>query len=138
MHTCTGCRACIEACPTKIIRADKQRYPYIDFRYGECDFCGACAQVCDTEALTEFKAYAAPSTWRWRAQIQDQCLTEKAVVCRSCAEICEQGAIRFQLQAGGIAKPKLDADACNGCGACLSICPVQAVNLTQGEAHVRD
>ena len=133
---CTGCRACIDACPVNIIRADKLRYPYIDFRHGDCDFCAACANSCETEALTAFTPSSVPTTWTWRAKINSHCLTEKAVVCRSCAEICDQVAIHFQLQKGGIAKPMLDTAACNGCGACLTICPVNAIRLTQGEAHV--
>ena len=36
---------------------------------------------------------------------------------------CPMNAIRFRLQLGGVAKPILDLESCNGCGACLSVCP---------------
>ena len=38
-------------------------------------------------------------------------------------------AIRFRLQLGGVAKPILDLESCNGCGACLSVCPTKAIKF---------
>jgi ferredoxin-type protein NapF len=50
-------------------------------------------------------------------------------VCRTCEEECENRAVSFILQTGGIAIPAVDGKLCNGCGACLSSCPVQAVRI---------
>ncbi len=31
---------------------------------------------------------------------------------------------------GGPFQPEIDVDACNGCGACIAVCPVGAVSVT--------
>ena len=36
---------------------------------------------------------------------------------------------RFRLVAGGHALPELELAACNGCGACVAPCPVQAMSV---------
>jgi ferredoxin-type protein NapF len=55
------------------------------------------------------------------------------VVCRSCGEVCDESAIRFKLEVGGIARPLLDQEQCNGCGACFAVCPVRAVRIAPAE-----
>ncbi len=62
------------------------------------------------------------------AVIAATCLSLNATSCRICAEHCEPGAIRFRLELGGRARPSVN-DACDGCGACLPVCPVGAVSL---------
>lgn len=57
------------------------------------------------------------------------CLALNSVVCRSCAEHCEHHAIHFRLAPGGIAIPLVRAERCNGCGACVPICPTSAITL---------
>lgn len=57
------------------------------------------------------------------------CLAANGVVCRSCAESCDAGAIRFRLQLGGIALAELDATRCTGCAECLPACPTRALVL---------
>ena len=128
---CTGCRACVAACPEKIIVMSRRGFPYLDFnrRESECTFCGECAKVCEADALVEFEAEKPPRTWLWQAQIKDSCLAQQKVICRSCGEVCLQTAIVFHLQVGGVAKPELNTEQCNGCGACLSVCPVDAITL---------
>jgi ferredoxin-type protein NapF len=54
----------------------------------------------------------------------------RGVVCRSCGEVCDEGAIRFPLQRGGTAQPTLDPDTCNGCGGCIAVCPVDAIRVS--------
>ncbi len=68
------------------------------------------------------------------AQIGDSCLAMSGVMCESCAESCEHGAIRF-MRRGAIKQPILDADACTGCGDCLSVCPANAISLSTPEAE---
>lgn len=58
------------------------------------------------------------------------CLARQRVECRSCGDACDTRAIRFQLQLGGPALPQVDAQACNGCGDCLRVCPVSALALS--------
>jgi ferredoxin-type protein NapF len=63
------------------------------------------------------------------ADIGAACLALKRVVCRSCGEACEAGAIRVAPRAGGVAVPAVDAAGCTGCGACRDACPAGAVAL---------
>src|SRR6478609_8994218 len=42
---CTGCAACVEACPTGII-STAHGFPTLDFKVGEGTFCGECANAC--------------------------------------------------------------------------------------------
>lgn len=64
-----------------------------------------------------------------RADIGDGCLARRGVTCRTCGERCEAGAITFSLQLGGIALPRIGADACTGCGECIADCPSAAIGL---------
>jgi len=72
------------------------------------------------------------------AQVDLHCLTRQDVLCRACAESCEPAAITFQVEVGGVPRPKIDPTLCTGCGECLSSCPVQAIYLqkrvTKGES----
>ncbi|MBD4688740.1 4Fe-4S dicluster domain-containing protein, partial [Xanthomonas citri pv. citri] len=52
---------------------------------------------------------------------------------RSCGDGCESRAIRFRPALGGIATLQLDLTACNGCGACLSVCPTSAISILRNE-----
>lgn len=61
--------------------------------------------------------------------IAAHCLAERNVVCRSCGEHCADGAIRFSPRLGAAALPAVLADRCTGCGDCLPVCPVGALQL---------
>ena len=63
------------------------------------------------------------------AFITENCLAYGNTVCRSCAEACEPGAIRFRPRLGGAALPEVDAAVCTGCGACVAPCPAKAIGL---------
>lgn len=64
------------------------------------------------------------------------CLTLSGVMCESCADICDDQAIRF-VRRGAIKQPVLDADACSGCGECLSVCPANAISIPSPAAEGR-
>lgn len=64
-----------------------------------------------------------------RVQFSQDCLAQRNVVCRSCAEVCEVGAIRFSPRVGAAALPALQDSTCTGCGECLPICPTHAISL---------
>lgn len=124
-ESCTRCNKCISACDPQIIVKGDGGFPIVDFNHGECTFCYRCAEVCP-EGLFQ------PETekpWKIKAKISKSCLAHHNIECRSCGDLCEVQAIRFRLQVGGVALPILDTDDCNGCGACLSVCPASAITM---------
>ncbi|KUJ86219.1 hypothetical protein AVO45_01520 [Ruegeria marisrubri] len=122
---CTGCGDCARACPEGIIFRDSEGFPVVKLRRGECTFCNACTDACDTGALV------AGNAWPWRARAKASCLSRNGVQCRACQDHCESQAIRFRLQPGGSSQPLFDADLCTGCGACAAPCPVNAIEFTE-------
>ncbi|MCB1960203.1 MAG: ferredoxin-type protein NapF [Rhodocyclaceae bacterium] len=126
IRLCTRCDACIEACPTKLIKAGGGGYPSVDFSRAECTFCGECARVCDSGAIAR-RQDAAP--WGLRARFGAACIAAKGVECRICGESCEAGAVRFRPVLGGISQPEFEIERCTGCGACVAPCPVTAIAM---------
>ncbi|WP_170763915.1 ferredoxin-type protein NapF [Ruegeria lacuscaerulensis] len=123
---CTKCGDCVEACPESVIVIGSDGFPVLHAVEGPCTFCGDCAQACPTDALQIERL----ADWPWRATLQTaSCLSMNGVSCRVCQDNCEQNAISFRLQPGGNAEPSLDANACTGCGACVALCPVDAVAM---------
>lgn len=124
---CRRCDECIRACEEAILVAGDGGFPSVDFRRGECTFCGACVDACDYSALD--RAVSPP--WQLRVTIGSDCLSVKGTTCRTCGDACEQAAIRFQLQTGGRATPILDAARCTGCGSCIAVCPTQVIQIKE-------
>jgi ferredoxin-type protein NapF len=122
---CDGCGKCVAACGNRIIVIGEDSFPVIDFTQGCCTFCGDCARSCPTEAL-QFDADKAP--WHLRVRIAASCLLRSRMLCFSCVEQCEQGAIRLPQIEGQL--PERIATQCNGCGACARSCPVGAISFT--------
>ncbi|MFH0258040.1 ferredoxin-type protein NapF [Vibrio rumoiensis] len=122
---CTQCGKCSNACPEQIIKSSDGGFPRVDFNHGECTFCYRCAEVCP-EPLFHPKTEPA---WQVTADISDLCLAKKNVDCRSCGDSCEPQAIRFKLAVGSVAQPQIETDSCTGCGACVSVCPTNAITI---------
>jgi ferredoxin-type protein NapF len=99
--------------------------PEIDFTLGACTFCADCKSAC-SEGIFDPAALA---PWSYKASIADLCLANRQVMCQSCGDSCAARAIRFTRQAGRVPVPKIDAALCTGCGACVSVCPVEAVQV---------
>jgi ferredoxin-type protein NapF len=124
---CTRCLDCATACPEGIVVKGDGGFPRVDFGRGECTFCGDCATACTAGAL--LKGNGPP--WRLKATISAGCLSERGVSCRSCGDVCDPRAISFTLQLGGRAAVSLEPSYCTGCGACVGVCPVNAINMRQ-------
>jgi ferredoxin-type protein NapF len=120
---CTRCDKCITACETSIIKQGDGGFPEIDFSLGECTFCQKCVDACP-EPVFE-RAQSLP--WSITASIKERCLTYEGVWCQSCKDACDPRAISFIMAVGQVPKPVIDTDACNGCGACVSPCPADAI-----------
>lgn len=124
---CQRCDDCIRACEEAILTTGDGGFPTVDFRRGGCTFCGACVAACTHGAL---HTRISPP-WRLTAVIGDGCLSLKGTTCRSCGDVCEQHAIRFQIQTRGRAAASLDSSRCNGCGYCIATCPVQVIQMKE-------
>lgn len=122
---CTRCEACITRCPEHVLRRDDAGYPAFDPRLGECVFCGDCADACEVAALRREDA----PPWALRAAVaMPQCLNARGIVCASCADACPERAIALPRPSRGGAIT-VDVSACTGCGACVAVCPTDAVTL---------
>ncbi|WP_145108178.1 ferredoxin-type protein NapF [Cereibacter sediminicola] len=128
MARCTGCAACVEACPEAILLMERG-LPQVAFGRGECSFCGACAEACP-EPVFDLTRPAFAQV----AAVGAGCLTLGGVACMACADICPEAAIRLRPRIGGPAVPELAASRCTGCGACVAICPADAVGMQEREA----
>ncbi|MGR5236923.1 ferredoxin-type protein NapF [Vibrio alfacsensis] len=123
---CTRCGKCIEACETKIITKSDGGFPAVNFSHDECTFCYRCADACPEPLfLAETE-----QPWQAKAEISSHCLAKQNVECRSCGDMCDTMAIQFKLELGRVAQPKLNLDECNGCGACVSVCPTSSINVS--------
>ncbi|WP_163558428.1 ferredoxin-type protein NapF [Halomonas sp. NO4] len=123
---CTQCADCVEACETGIIVRDAAGFPQVDFQRGECTFCQACVDVCQAPV---FRDPEREPPWGQVAEIGPACLGPQGIYCRSCGESCETSAIRFVYNAHRVPEPRVDTEACTGCGACVAICPTQAITV---------
>lgn len=117
---CNGCGKCVAVCPHNALRADIFGQPYIDGLSGWCDLCMDCVEVCPTGALV---LPADPlKTKLALAEIdRNQCIAWVATGCRFCYEKCTtlQQAITIDEDY----RPYITESACNGCGACVNVCP---------------
>lgn len=127
LQKCTACNACVDVCEMQILKKGAGGYPEVDFNLGrkECSFCTACVNACEHDVFNDITTLA----WTHKVEIGSGCLTQLGVECRSCEDSCEQRAIRFKRVQTGISMPILTLESCNGCGACLSGCPTEAIQI---------
>jgi len=121
---CTECSDCIAVCPESILVNNGDGYPYVDFQQGECTFCEACADSCQSGALDKHL-----KPWGLVLNVNNDCLAKNSIVCSVCAEQCEARAIIFKPVLGNVPQMNINRDLCNGCGACIKNCPTASISL---------
>lgn len=135
---CTGCHACIAACPNKIIKPSVLEYgldgfllPTISYERKFCAYdCNACSIVCPHGALKHLSLEEKQLTQIGRARyIAKNCIVfTDSTDCGACDEHCPTKAIVMTEVKGkpGLYFPKLNKKLCIGCGACEYICPAES------------
>lgn len=139
IHRCDRCDRCVSICPTHIIKRGQGGFPMINFEQGECLFCGDCLSACHTGALVKQNIDiddGVNEAWDHRVSISDCCITNQGVVCRSCSDCCVDQAITFHPTVGGISHPIVAVEQCNGCGACVGVCPTRAISMKRSVPNV--
>lgn len=139
MERCTGCGACVSACPTQIIKPTyrqigirKMLHPMLNFDDGFCRYdCVACTTVCPTGALKPLSVQDKHHVVIGKARlVAENCIEyTEGEGCGICARRCPVGAIKI-IPDGTIAStgrtrrvPMVDFNKCIGCGACRYVCP---------------
>lgn len=128
VDSCTRCSNCITACPEGILQKGDGGFPRITFEHEGCTLCQECVQACDEPV---FDLSRPP--FQWRATIRDHCLAKANIHCQSCQDACEAEAIRFLYGQGHVPLPEVDTQSCTGCGACVAVCPQDAIALADPE-----
>lgn len=132
---CSRCGECVVACARSgsgLLQFGDGSYPVAVFNPASCTACGHCLSACTLDGSGALSAER--PRWNLSIAIDDGCLPRQQVVCRTCGEHCDAGALRFTPQLGRVAAPQLDADLCTGCGECLANCPTQAIAMVRRPA----
>lgn len=133
---CHRCYACVNACPTGILRAGfhPERplsgwfQPEMNPEFGACEeFCSLCSQVCPTGAIMKLSEQTKRHRQIGVAEVlRDACLAwHDGEYCMVCDEYCPYGAIDTSFSKEGIARPIVNAERCRGCGFCQHYCPAR-------------
>mgnify|MGYP001603782426 CR=1 FL=1 len=136
LDTCTRCDECVKACPHWVV---KKGGPELGPRYAgtpvlvpaenPCLFCEdlPCVRSCPTGALA---GTTDPASLRiGLAEVDlERCYSAKGQPCDYCQVHCPTSPRAIRVASPGAA-PRVDPDACNGCGKCAQICPPSAIRI---------
>ena len=120
--SCLECdeQPCITICEEDIIKLDGDKIPFLSFENSGCIFCEECAKACPHEVLVENQKHMIKA--KFSIDI-NSCLAWDSVMCSSCKDACDEGAINFF----GVFRPTIDMQICTGCGFCYGVCPPYAI-----------
>lgn len=127
LEACTGCDACMEACPPgaifKVTAEDGRVLPAIEPTKQPCVLCPdiPCASACPEGALIPPES---PEKIRIGiARVNPlTCVTFHREVCDRCFQICPYPNAALMMVGG---RPLVGSGACTGCGLCELACPVR-------------
>ena len=134
-QNCTGCYACVAACPGDVIKPATFEYgsdgillPTLKYNGHFCGYeCNACSSSCPSEALSPLTLKEKKRTAIGKAiYMAGKCIVFQAGTdCGACDEHCPTKAITMVPVPGKsfLYYPKLNRDLCIGCGGCEYICP---------------
>lgn len=130
---CTRCGNCIRSCPYGIIRRETGEHgvagfltPVLSFNKDYCrEDCTVCTRVCPSGALKNLDPGNKSKIRIGLARVDmNVCLLGEDRECSACMRWCPYNAIRYVFsEADYTLVPVIDADKCNGCGACENACP---------------
>jgi ferredoxin-type protein NapF len=131
LRVCDRCGDCLAAGSAALLVRGGGGFPEADFSRGHCAFCADCARARADAARKSASRrpallFSSDPPWSLQARIGPLCLSRQGVSCqgvscRSCAERCEAGAIRFS--------PPVVESSCTGCGRCVVACPTLAIAM---------
>ena len=112
-NTCQTCHTCVEVCPANAIfnknAKPGERVEKISHRPDACIYCGACAVACPVNAIDVRKTAILPE------------MEKKGPIEKKLLEIpAPEALLRTRLET--------DEAACLGCGNCVIVCPVNALD----------
>jgi ferredoxin-type protein NapF len=130
---CTRCDACVEACPHLAVHKLNPETgvaagtPVMRPAQRPCFMCEGfpCAAACEEGAL-EVPRGAVWPLGKVHLDL-DLCLTTKGPECGACARLCPPGVSAIAM--AGL-QPRLDQEACVGCGRCVEACPTTPKAIT--------
>lgn len=132
---CVRCGNCLRACPANIIHLDLVDSgisglltPKLDFREDYChEDCVQCTLVCPSGALTVLALEDKPRISIGVPQVElVTCKLYQGLDCYDCRNRCPYGAISLEWSQTKYSHiPIIDAEKCNGCGACEAVCPTR-------------
>lgn len=128
---CVRCGKCATVCPHGSIRlhsglGTQRGTPFIDPAVAPCKLCMKCQPVCPTNALD--KSVDINTARIGQAYIlKSRCHNHTTgIMCSTCYDRCPLRGTAIIMEYG--ITPAI-TDACAGCGVCLYVCPVHAIEL---------
>lgn len=128
---CTQCGECIDQCPMRVLGPSDESdemlkgRPVLDLSHGYCDFCGQCAEVCQTGAIDRNKGLRRQAM----PMLTGRCQVELGLYCNLCEEGCPESAITFTQNN----KLTIDTERCSGCGKCALDCYSRVLVMKKDE-----
>ena len=131
---CSRCYACVNACPTDVLRVSAPLdrplgqwfHPELDTNRSYCEErCNQCTQVCPTGAIMPLTMDEKRRRTVGTAHVvRDICLAwADRQYCTVCTDCCPYNAVVADEADDGIPEPKVNARVCRGCGICQVRCP---------------